>query len=87
MKNILVFLTASLENEAQDRQPFDVIVDDEVIRVAEEAIQVGNVLRECAKGLKTLAEEHQKQGNEVTCPFVMYSILFYDLNGGEGIYV
>ncbi|CAN7936866.1 unnamed protein product [Ixodes hexagonus] len=49
--------TACLKNNEEDPDYFDVIVDNEVKKVGEEAVLVGQVLRECARGLEVRAAE------------------------------
>lgn len=50
--------------KAEDPEYFDVIVDKEIQKVGEEAVLVGQILRECAKGLEAHVAEHEHLGNE-----------------------
>lgn len=67
---IPVFVIDGLEKEYQDPGSLDVEVNDDVKQAAEDAIQVGHILCECAKGLESLAEKHRNQGNEVRKPAI-----------------
>ncbi|CAN7997986.1 unnamed protein product [Ixodes pacificus] len=59
-----LFLSVGLEKKQEESHPFDVIFDKEVKKVGEEAVLVGQTLRECAKGLKVRAAKHEHLDNE-----------------------
>ncbi|KAG0413671.1 hypothetical protein HPB47_009192, partial [Ixodes persulcatus] len=53
-----------LEKKEEESDPFDVIFDKEVKKVGEEAVLVGQILQECAKGLKVRVAQHEHLDNE-----------------------
>ncbi|CAN7936867.1 unnamed protein product [Ixodes hexagonus] len=57
-------LTASLETNAEDSEYIDLIVEKELKKVGEEAVLVGQILRECAKGLEVRVAENEHLANE-----------------------
>ncbi|KAM7302189.1 uncharacterized protein ISCGN_017706 [Ixodes scapularis] len=53
-----------LANNVEEPELFDAIVDNEVKKVGEEAVLIGNILRECAKGLEVHVAENEHLANE-----------------------
>ncbi|EEC10850.1 secreted protein, putative, partial [Ixodes scapularis] len=59
-----LFLSVGLEKKEEESDHLDVIVDNEVKKVGEEPVLIGQILRECAKGLEVRVAKHEHFDNE-----------------------
>ncbi|XP_040078484.1 uncharacterized protein LOC120850144 [Ixodes scapularis] len=58
-----------LEKKEEESDHLDVIVDNEVKKVGEEPVLIGQILRECAKGLEVRVAKHEHFDNEMSNDF------------------
>lgn len=61
---MLITYQFCLEKNVEEPDLFDAIVDNEVKKVGEEAVLIGDILRECAKGLEVRVAENEHLANE-----------------------